>query len=252
VAESLELARPGDVNFAYAVSAAGLLELGLGRPEHAVGQLEQLGRAAAMVKDPLVVSWLPELVEASVRCGRGQEAELKLEVLAQQAERTRRPSPLAATARCRGLLAPAGEFESWFRQALAHHAEVPTAFERARTELCFGERLRRARRRADATDFLQSALATFEQLGARGWAAQARRELVAARGRRGRRAAAEQPRLTPRELQVAALVQRGHTNREVAAQLFVSEKAIEFHRGNIYGKLGLRSRTELARVEFAA
>jgi DNA-binding NarL/FixJ family response regulator len=86
--------------------------------------------------------------------------------------------------------------------------------------------------------------------GAQGWSAQTRRELVAARGRRTLRGETR-PRLTPREAQVAALVQRGHTNREVAAQLFVTDKAVEYHLGNIYRKLDVRSRTELARLELA-
>jgi DNA-binding NarL/FixJ family response regulator len=93
---------------------------------------------------------------------------------------------------------------------------------------------------------LHRALATFETLGAEPWAEQVRAEL---------RASGETPEpspggslmtLTPQELQVALVVGGGATNREAAAALFISPKTVEFHLGNVYGKLGVRSRTELA------
>jgi DNA-binding NarL/FixJ family response regulator len=123
------------------------------------------------------------------------------------------------------------------------HESDPSPFQRARTELCYGERLRRARRRADARERLHSALATFDRLGARPWAKRARLELQAT----GEPAPAPEwgaaKDLTPHELQVALTAARGKTNRETAAELFVSPKTIEAHLHRIYVKLGLRSRT---------
>jgi DNA-binding CsgD family transcriptional regulator len=121
-------------------------------------------------------------------------------------------------------------------------------FEQARTELCWGERLRRDRRRAEACTQLRSALATFEQLGATPWAERARAELRAAGARPRRRADWSAAReLTAQELQVALTIAQGLTNPEAAVALFLSRKTIEFHLGNVYRKLGLRSRTELTR-----
>ena len=125
---------------------------------------------------------------------------------------------------------------------------MPTPFERARTELAWGERLRRSGRRTDARQRLNGALQVFERLGAAPWADRARGELRAS----GQSVLTPEQRaedaLTPQELQVAAIVAGGATNREAAAALFLSVKTIEFHLGNVYRKLGIRSRTELVRV----
>jgi DNA-binding NarL/FixJ family response regulator len=95
---------------------------------------------------------------------------------------------------------------------------------------------------------LRSALVTFERLGATTWTERVRAELRAAGGRpRRRRDWSTSEELTPQQLQVALTIAQGLTNSEAAAELFVSRKTIEFHLGNIYRKLGLRSRTELTR-----
>jgi len=119
----------------------------------------------------------------------------------------------------------------------------------ARTELARGERPRRRKARAEAREPLRAALETFERLGARLWAERARNELratgVAATGEREAVTPVAEL-LTPHELQVALTVARGATNREAAAALFVSPKTVEHHLGQIYRKLGVRSRTQLA------
>jgi DNA-binding NarL/FixJ family response regulator len=125
---------------------------------------------------------------------------------------------------------------------------VPTPFERARTGLAFGERLRRAGRRTDARDQLRRALRTFEMLGAAPWADRARGELRASGQSVLNPTQRAEQMLTPQELQVAAIVAGGSTNREAASALFLSVKTIEFHLGNIYRKLEIRSRTELVRA----
>jgi DNA-binding NarL/FixJ family response regulator len=120
-------------------------------------------------------------------------------------------------------------------------------FELARTQLCFGERLRRGRRRADAREPLRHALETFEQLSARPWAERARTELAATGETARPRNANAADELTPQELQIALVVANGATNKEAGAALFLSPKTIESHLSRIYRKLDVRSRTELVR-----
>jgi DNA-binding CsgD family transcriptional regulator len=232
---------------AYATRALGLLELGLGRPDIAVSQLETLAERLGEhgLREPGVIQWTPDLVEAYARTGRGDKADQLLTAFEAAARDAERIWALAASSRCRGILAETA-FEKAFSDALELHHQTPTPFERARTELCLGERLRRARRRSDARVPLRGALETFELLGAAPWAVRARRELAATGEivQTGRTPLADE--LTPAELQVALLVAGGSTNKEAAAALFLSAKTVEAHLGRIYRKLGLRSRTELA------
>ncbi|PWU58113.1 LuxR family transcriptional regulator, partial [Micromonospora globispora] len=115
----------------------------------------------------------------------------------------------------------------------------------ARTHLAFGEHLRRARRRVDARGHLRTALALFEDLGATPWAERAAQELRASGETARRRDVTTANELTPQERQVAALVRQGLSNRNVAAQLFVSPRTVDFHLRNCYSKLGVSSRAEL-------
>ena len=238
------------LQFGWARSAAGLLELGLGRVEAAIETLEPLVEAEVgrVVTDPAIALATADLVEAYVRSGRGDDARRLCEAFERRALDSGRSWAVAALYRCRGLLAPPAEIDAEFSEALGHHRRAPTPFELARTELCYGERLRRARRRRDASTYLRSALGAFVQLGAAVWADRARRELAATRGRARGNPGGLRAELTPHELRVASLVERGLRNREIAAALFVSERTVEYHLTSIYGKLGLRSRTELARL----
>ncbi len=120
-------------------------------------------------------------------------------------------------------------------------------FERARTLHALGMRRRRSRRRADAREALHETLAYYERAGAQPWAAQARAELVATGVMPSPDNADGLQSLTAQDLQVALIVARGISNREAAAALFLSPKTVEFHLGNIYRKLGLRSRAGLVR-----
>jgi DNA-binding CsgD family transcriptional regulator len=129
---------------------------------------------------------------------------------------------LAAAAYGRALLADDGEAESHFQRALAVHAYSPRLPDRARIHLAFGEHLRRVRRRVDAREHLRTALAHFEDLSASRWAERA-----------------------AQERQVAALVRQGLSNRDVATQLFVSPRTVDFHLRNCYSKLGVSSHAEL-------
>ena len=234
----------------FSESALGLLELGLGHTDAAIGHLEELAHRAAErgLREPGVVQWTPDLIEAYARAGRQTEAERAVEEFERVARETERSWALAAAARCRGLLVTEDEFEAEFQRALELHAGTPTPFERARTELCLGERLRRTRQRADAREPLRIALETFEHLGAAPWAERARAELAASGETARKRDPYVAERLTAQELQVALRVARGATNKEAGAALFLSHKTIETHLGRIYRKLNVRSRTELAHL----
>jgi DNA-binding NarL/FixJ family response regulator len=117
---------------------------------------------------------------------------------------------------------------------------------RACAQLCLGERLRRLGRRVEARRQLQAALAAFEASGAEAWSGRARAELAASVETTRKGAGVLEDELTPQERQVALVVAHGGTNREAAAELFLSPKTIEFHLRNAYRKLGVRTRTELA------
>ena len=232
----------------YHAFALGLLEQGLGRPASAADHLEPLVALTreSGLGEPAAVMWQPDLVEAYARLGRYADARGALATLAEQAGRTQGVWARAVTCRCRGLIDD--DLDRHFGEALALHRVLPMPFERARTELLHGARLRRAGRRAEARAQLGTALATFDELGAVPWAAQAREEIAASgmplHPRGGTRSSDE---LSARELQVARAVAHGLTNREAAARLFLSEKTIERHLGSVYRKLGLRSRAQLAR-----
>jgi DNA-binding CsgD family transcriptional regulator len=152
---------------------------------------------------------------------------------------------LAHVTRCRALVAAArravDEAISLLEQAAARHHEVGDVFGRARALLALGIILRRARQKRAARDAIGAALADFEDLGAATWVERARDEL----GRIGGRT--RENGLTAAERRVAILVAAGRTNREVAAQLFLGERTVAGHLTRVYTKLGVRSRTELAR-----
>lgn len=188
-----------------ATAAIGLLDLGAGRIDEAIVSLESVDHLMRewRIGDPNIVQSMPDLIEGYVRVGERTKAEAVLETLNDQAERTDGNWARATAARCAGMLADA--FDNHFIRALELHDRTPTPFERARTELCFGERLRRAGRRAEARAHLRSAHATFDRLGAVPWRSRASAELggsvehLASRDR-------GIDRLSPQELQVALLV----------------------------------------------
>jgi DNA-binding CsgD family transcriptional regulator len=240
---------------AWALSATttGLLELGLGRIDPAVAQLEQAVAhlAAWGLEHPGFLPAEAYLIEALVRARRVPEARARQAALEARAERSGGWWPRGSVAHGRGLLAQDG-FDGHFAEARECYRALPSAFDVARTELAWGERLRRERRRTEARAQLTAALAGFDRLGARPWAARARAELAAAEGGRTRAPEAHVAPLTHKEGEVADLVAAGATNREVAAALFVSPRTVEHHLRQVYRKLGVRSRTELAAAYGAA
>ncbi|MEX5259743.1 AAA family ATPase [Kocuria sp. CPCC 205263] len=186
-------------------------------------------------------------VETTVRAGHLGQARTWVEDVEKFAEATGTAWASAAALHGRALLTDGPEAESYYRAALEHHQNSPRVFDRARTQLAYGEFLRRARRRVDARPRLQAALETFTDLGARRWEERAAQELRASGRTARRRDPSTAVALTPQEIQVATLVQEGMTNREAAAHLFLSPRTIDFHLRNIYAKLGVSSRAELIR-----
>jgi DNA-binding CsgD family transcriptional regulator len=189
--------------------------------------------------------WVGDLVEALVELERFQEAEALTTQLAERGTALERNWALAVAGRCRGLLAAAtGDLDAALaalEEAAVRHESVPVPFDRARTLLALGVVRRRARRRKAAREALEQACHELERLGATPWLERARAELARLGGR-----PPSDGELTPSESKVAALVARGRTNREVAAELVLSEKTVESHLSHVYRKLGLRSRAELA------
>ncbi len=236
----------GTIVGGYTARIGGLLHLGCGRNEEAIKYLEPLStllRSTPLVAAPWLFQETPDLIEAYVHVGRRSDATLALAALDDQAAVTIGTWTRAAAQRCLGLLED--DFEPAFEAALKLHDCTTMPFERARTELCYGERLRRAKQRSEAREHLHRALDTFEAIGTEPWADRARNELRAT-GETIRRGRAATDDLTLQELQVALKVAEGKTNREAAAALFISPKTVEAHLSRIYSKLGLRSRTELA------
>jgi DNA-binding CsgD family transcriptional regulator len=232
--------------------ALATLELGLNRPAEALARLERLLAAGPGAGSPFfAVYTVPDLVEAAVRSGRPDAATGPLAAFERLATMAGTAEPLAQLARCRGLLAPDEAAAAHFEEALRRHEGQARPFDLARTQLVYGEALRRARRRGDARTHLREALATFQRLGAAPWAERAGAELRATGETARRRDPSALSQLTPQELQIIRLVGEGGTNREIGAQLFLSRRTIDYHLRNVFVKLGVSSRAELIRLHLA-
>ena len=236
--------------FSYVLTIKGLLAVGREQWAAARESLEQVRRICTRqeVREPGLLRFHADLVEALVRLGDRQGAEHVLAELEDQADVTGRRWARIAALRSRGTLAEGSRVESYLDGAVAWARDARDPFELARTELSFGEGLRRMRRRGDARQHFRAALEIFLELGAVPWIRRTKQELAATGERFHREAPTVGAVLTPQELQVSLAVARGSTNKEVAAHLFLSQKTIETHLGNAYGKLGIRSRSELARL----
>ncbi|MEV4113251.1 AAA family ATPase [Nonomuraea sp. NPDC049695] len=144
-----------------------LLDLSLGRPETALRRAEEFGAFGPAARTVMVMHRMPDLVEAAVRTGRNDFAVAASERVQMWAAQTPSPWADAVALRCNALLASDEDAERYYEQALRLHLRGGRLFERARTELLYGEWLRRLRRRADARHQLRSALDIFERLGSR-------------------------------------------------------------------------------------
>jgi DNA-binding CsgD family transcriptional regulator len=195
--------------------------------------------------EPAIIPCIPDEVEALVALGRGDEAAPLVEWLEERGRTLDRPWALAVGARCRGLLAAArGDLpgaRSAMERALQEHERIAQPFERARSLLVLGRIERRAKQKRLARSSIEQARDVFVELEATVWEDLAELELTRIGGR-----PPTPLELTPTELEVARLVAKGRTNREVADALFMSPSTVQANLKRMYAKLGVRSRTELA------
>ena len=226
----------------------GFLELSLGRPSEALGHLRTADDElrAMGVEEPGAFPHRDDLAEALMATGQVEEAQERLTQLRALGERLDRPRPLCTALRGQAMLAArAGDHEdavTLLEQAMELHDRFPAPLERGRTLLALGMTHRRARHRRAARERLREAETLFEDVGATIWRDRTRREL----GRISGRAAVGRDELTPTERQIAERVATGRSNREVAAELFVTVSTVEANLTRIYAKVGVRSRGELA------
>jgi DNA-binding CsgD family transcriptional regulator len=240
-AEALRRASRPAWTVPWTCSALGLLDLGLGRAESALARLEMLADGRRFFHIAATRS-TPDLVEAAVRLGRREAAAEPLALFETWSRNTGQPWTSALVHRCRALLD--GD-QDLFRAALVLHEQDSRPFDEARTRLLYGEWLRRGKHKADARTQLRVALETFERIGAAPWAERTRTELTAT-GTTGRAADhGLSGSLTPQELQIVRLAAQGLSNKEIAAQLFLSSRTVGHHLYKAYPKLGVASRAEL-------
>jgi DNA-binding CsgD family transcriptional regulator len=227
----------------------GFLELSIGNPSAAHAQLDGMVEELEVlgVGEPGLYPFLPEEIEALLGLGLFDRAAALTEGLERRGGELDRPRLLATGARCRAyLLAATGDLTdalASLEAALRHHARFAVPLELGRTLLAKGQVLRRLKQKRTAREALEEATRLFDSLPAPLWAARARAETERIGGR-----APAPAGLTSTERKIAEQVAQGLSNREVAQAVFVSVRTVEDNLSRIYAKLGVRSRTELARV----
>lgn len=233
------------VNAEIAAWGLAMLDLSARRFETALDGLERVCRGPA--RRDLLMRAVPDLVEAAVRSGAPDRAREAFAEFAHWAEHVDSPVVTGHALRCRALLADDDEPEPLYLESLRLHERHGGPYDHARTRLVYGEWLRRQRRRTEARAHLEAAVAGFERLGATLWAERAHGELAAFGGpRTERRGIGPLTLLTPQELQVVQLAAVGHTNKQIAAQLYLSPRTVGHHLYKAYPKLGVTARSDLA------
>ncbi|UYQ65012.1 ATP-binding protein [Streptomyces peucetius] len=244
------------IDGSHGIAAMILLDLGLGRYEDVLRRTDEAERGGAWHSTACILA-CADAAEAAVRLGDLDRAGRAARRFAAWAEASGRPWARATALR---LEAMRTQDLAVYERAIEAYGEVPGApraprpFERARTELLHGEALRRARRTTEARTQLRAAAETFERLGATPWAERARAELHATGASPASpptAPASPAASLTHQELQVARLAAAGTSSREIAAQLFLSPRTVEYHLYKAYPKLGVTSRRELAGLDLS-
>jgi ATP/maltotriose-dependent transcriptional regulator MalT len=222
--------------------AHAVLLNGLGRYEEAFHAAER-----ACDRDELSLFALAhvELIEAGVRCGRPGDATEGLRRLSERTRASGTDWALGLEARSRALLADDSAAD--YEEAVERLGRTRLAPHRARTQLVFGEWLRRENRITEARDQLRAAYDTFAHIGAQAFAERARRELAATGETVRSRSVDTVNHLTAREDQIARLAASGRTNPEIGSELFISARTVEYHLAKVFTKLGIASRRELQR-----
>jgi len=228
-----------------AIYAMALADMGEARWEDASRRLDATTEPA----DPAAVTMAPDRVEAGVLAGRLDQARDALATW--EARAASLPAGRRRLAAMRALLADGDEATAMFEEALADD-DGTRPFDRARVQLLFGQHLRRLGQRVAARERLRAGLEAFEALGAEPWAERARAELRASGETARRRTPEAATALTPQERQIARLVAQGLTNKEVAAQLYLSPRTIDAHLRGVFAKLGIDSRRALRGIQIPA
>lgn len=245
-AERVAAAAGANITVAFAQFGRVVAALGSGRHADAHKFAERLFDPADSAYHPVISSWLiGDLAEAALHLDRVEEARVRVEQIEEAAGENQGSWIALGLNHARALLANDLEAEERFQAALAADL-VRWPFQRARTELAFGQWLRRRRRVADSRDPLRAARDAFDLLGCQAWGDQARRELRAAGESSRRRVPEARDQLTAQELQIAQLAANGLSNREIGQKLFVSPRTVSTHLYRIYPKLGISARGELA------
>jgi DNA-binding CsgD family transcriptional regulator len=223
--------------------AAAVLHNGLGHYDEAAAAAREV---TSNDIDPYPQMWaLPELVEAAARLGDDGTARRALDRLAELTRPAGTGWALGTQARARALLSDGKDADRLYREAIERFGETGLRPELARAHLLYGEWLRREGRRSDARDQLRTAHQMFVAIGMEGFAERTRRELVATGDTVGKRSAEARDELTPQEEQIVRLARDGLSNTDIAAQLFLSSRTVEWHLRKVYAKLGISSRREL-------
>jgi DNA-binding CsgD family transcriptional regulator len=251
--EAMELAPPSggrSLIVGFSEWSLGLLELTLGTPSEATDRLLLVSAPERLESNPLTGIWsIPDLIEAATRSGRRDETADRLKRYTDWVQDSPSSARRSLLARCRALTGVGGEREQ-FEIALAPDASL-SPFDQARTELLYGEWLRRERERREARPHLRRAADLFRQVGAPPWEERAEAELRATGETARRRDPSTLDQLTPQELQIAGLVASGMTNRQIAGQLYLSPRTIDYHLRKVFMKVGVASRTELVHMGVA-
>jgi DNA-binding NarL/FixJ family response regulator len=238
--------RGSGIDLDHSDYALAMLELGSG------GYAMVLEHCRAIdARDPVTFSMLalPLLIEAAVRCDELAIADAALDRFSDRATASGSDWALGLLSCMRALFATGDDAEKHYRVSLDHLSRCTAAFDVARARLLYGEWLRRQRRRRDARQHLRAAFESFERMGANAFAERAGRELTATGEHSRPRTDATRNVLTAQEAHIARLVADGKTNADIASQLFISRSTVEYHLRKIYRKLGVNTRTQLARYE---
>ncbi|GAA5033580.1 helix-turn-helix transcriptional regulator [Streptomyces siamensis] len=225
--------------------ATAVLYNGLGRYDTALAAATR----ACQYEDLAFFGWaLSELVEAAVRSGQPKVAAAALDDLTERTRASGTRWALGVEACARALVTDDEAAEALYQEAIEHLGGCRIAVHLARARLLYGEWLRRRNRRQESRVQLRSAYEAFDRFGADGFAERARKELSATGETARKRTDGTDTELTGQEAQIAGLARDGHTNQEIAAQLFISPRTVEWHLGNVFAKLGVSSRRQLRSV----
>jgi DNA-binding CsgD family transcriptional regulator len=228
----------------FAECAWAIQHIGLGHYDMTLEAAEQASEPEAPTF--FAVFWLPDVIEAAARSNKADVAMAAFEQLSEITRASGTQWASGVEARSHALLCEdSQEAERLYRYAIERLGDTTIAVDLARAHLLYGEWLRRARRRTDSRQHLRTAYDLFSAMGAKAFAERVARELRATGERARKRSEPTTFQLTPQQAQVARLASQGYSNPEIAAQLFLSPKTVEYHLRGVFSALGITSRKQL-------